>query len=77
MTSACNLHYATSSWLNNNEPRRESKMSSTRGMKAAATGAVVTGLSVWPIIISTFVAGPIGLLISEELLWQQLLQHQL
>lgn len=64
MTSACNVHYATSSWLNP-QPRNDSPgLPASRGMKAAIAGSITTGLAAWPVIISTLIGGPIGLLIS-------------
>ena len=66
MTSACIAHASTSSWANGSEPKHDSKgMPMSRGHKAAIAAAPTIGLAVWPVVISTIVGGPIGLLISS------------
>lgn len=64
MTSACIVHASTSSWMNDHTESGSKKKSMGRGEKAAMAGASTVGLAVWPVIISTVVAGPIGLIVS-------------
>ncbi len=65
MTTACIAHASTSLWANGAGPQNDSKgMAMSRSGKAVVAAAPAIGLAVWPVVVSTLIAGPLGLVIS-------------